>query len=136
MANLNYTKYIGMLRDPKVNKHLLIAEVLSSFSFDELQTFKRRMPKMFHSLLKVPKLRRKCFDDVFVKGRVLSKESVDIYGSMAFIVLNNASELNNYLKIKNQLIHATAIGSYNDAYSLLDKIERRCRLPCSERTMS
>ena len=124
MANMNYTKYMGMLRDPKVNKHLLIAEVLSSFSFDELQIFKKRMPKMFHSLLKVPKLKRKCFDEVFVKGQVLSKDSVDIYGSMAFIVLNNATELNKYIEIKNQLIQATAIGRYNEAYSLLDKIEK------------
>lgn len=113
-----------MLRDPKINKHRLIAEVLSSFSFDELQIFKRRMPKMFHGLLKVPKLKRKCFDEVFVKGQVLSKESVDIYGSMTFIVLNNVTEINKYIEIKNQLIQATAISSYNEAYSLLDNIEK------------
>ncbi len=124
MANDNYTKYMEMLRNPKINKHLLIAEILSSLSFDELQKFKRRMPKMFHGLLKVPKLKRKCFDEVFVKGQVLSKESVDIYGSMTFVLLNNASELNKYIEIKDQLIQATAISSYKEAYSLLDKIEK------------
>lgn len=123
MGKINYSRYVGLMRNPKVNKHLLIAEVLSLFSFDDLQAFKRKLPKMFHRILKVPKLKKKCFEDVFVKGIMLPKDTVDIFGSMTFIVLNNATEINRYIKLKNQLILATATQNYSDAYSLLDKIE-------------
>ena len=108
----------------KINKVSLIIEVLSRLSYKELLCFKRKIPSVFHSLLKVPYLRRKNFDDIFRTGKILYKNPVDLYGTLAFIIQNNDNIINHYVRLKEQLDYETLIGNYNNAYKLLEQIEQ------------
>ncbi len=115
--------YLRQLSNSRINKVSLINEALSNLTYDELQVFKKKVPSLFGSLLKNPYLRRKRFSDIFGSGKFLLGEFVDVYGALAFIILNNSKEINRYLELKNKLDFFTAIQEYEEAYSLLDSIE-------------
>lgn len=117
-------KYISALSNPKVNKYDLMAEVMSVLSFDELQFFKRKTPMLFQGLLKFSYLKRKKFSDIFSKGKILWSNSVDLYGTLSFIIQNNSKDINRYLQLKEELDNATSVMQYAKAYSLLDQIEK------------
>lgn len=48
-------------------------------------------------------LKRKNFADIFTKGKVLWKDAKDLYGAIAFVILNNAKEINHYIQLKEKL---------------------------------
>lgn len=124
MGQTNVNKYISLLSNQRVNKFNLIAEVLSTLSFDELQAFKRKTPVIYKGLLMVSYLKRKNFADIFTKGKVLWKDAKDLYGAIAFVILNNAKEINHYIQLKEKLDFAAATQQYKEAYVLLDQIEK------------
>lgn len=123
MIKTGISYHLSQLTNPKVNKNSLIIEILSKYSYSELLTFKRRIPHIFMSLLKVPYLRRRNFADIFKVGKVLWAGTVDVYGAIAFIIQNNSEEINHYLELKKKLDYATATKQYITAYSLLEQID-------------
>jgi len=100
-----------------------VAEVLSKFEYKDLLRFKNMTPKAFHSLLRLPNLRRKNFGDIIKKGKVIWPDVVDIYGALTFIIQQNADVINHYVVLKEKLDLATAIKQYDEAYALLKQIE-------------
>ena len=124
MIKTSIAHHLSQLTNPKVNKNNLIIEVLSNYSYPDLLSFKRRTPHIFMSLLKVPYLKRKSFEDIFKVGKVLWDGTVDVYGAIAFIIQNNANEINHYLELKEKLDYATATKQYETAYDLLEQIDK------------
>lgn len=124
MEKSNISKYITLLYKPKINKFNLIVEAMSELSFEELQSFKRKTPKLFQSLLKVSSLKRKRFVDIFTGVKMPWNKNTDIYGVITFIILNNAKEINDYIQLKEKLDLATSIQRYDESYSLLSQIEK------------
>jgi hypothetical protein len=122
MDKKNINRYIEMFCKPKINKINLVAEVLSRFQYGELQTIQKRTPRMFQSLYKVPYLKRSSISDIFSIGKILWDNTVDVYGALTFVILNNAKEINHYVKLRRQLDYATAVMHYDEAYRLLDQI--------------
>ena len=107
MTQKDISNYIKSLHNQRVDKISLIIQVLSCLSFEELQMFHSKMPRMFQGLLKVPYLKRKQYADIFKKGKILWKDCVDVYGAIAFIIQNNAECINHYLNLKHSLDYAT-----------------------------
>lgn len=124
MGQTIVNKYLTYLAKPKVNKFHLIAEVLSVFSFDELLLFKRKAPTIYKGLVRMSYLQRKNYADIFTSGKMLRPDTVDIYGAIAFIILNNSKELNQYIQLKGELDYYTAIHKYETSYNLLAQIDR------------
>lgn len=124
MDKSNIKKYINYLSNTRINKTKLIVEVLSQLSYYDLQTFKKLSPKMFYGLLKVPYLKRKKYADIFNEGKVLWKDTIDVYGALSFVILNNADNINHYVVLKQQLDYNTAIMNYEKAYGLLEQIDK------------
>lgn len=121
MPNLNF--YIPYLSKPWVDKTALVTEVLSRFEYKDLVRFKKMMPKVFHGLLKLPKLRRKNFGDIIKKGKTIWTDVVDIYGTLTFIIQQNADVINRYIELKEKLDTATVLRQYGEAYAILKQIE-------------
>lgn len=119
----NFNNYIKCFTNSKIDKQKLIVEILSKFNLNELITFKKRTPSIFQSLLRIPSLKRKQFSDILSKGKPLKRNTVDIYGALTFIILNNATSINQYLRLKKELDLATAIQKYDDAYNLLTQLD-------------
>lgn len=115
--------YISKYTNPKVDKIVLVVEVLSNYSFSDLQVFQSRTPNLFKGLLKLPYLKRKTFSSIFKTGKALWHETVDPYGAISFIILNNDKEINHYLELKEKLDFATATHQYEDSYKLLKQID-------------
>lgn len=124
MGKTEFDNYIRLMRNPRISKPYLVADILSAFTFEELKSFKKRVPGIFHGMLKMPNLKKRKFEDIFVVGNILKKDVADIFGSLAFIIIENADSINRYLELKKRLDFATAIARYDEAYSLLDKIEK------------
>lgn len=124
MGKTNVRYYLTQLSNHKVNKQSLMIEILSSFSYQELVSFKEKVPRVFQGILKMPYLKRKSFSDIFKTGKILWSGSTDLYGSIAFIIQNNALDINRYIELKEQLDYATVIKQYDVAYSLLEQIEQ------------
>lgn len=122
MDKANINSYIRLLSNRKINKLNLVAEVLSNFNFEELQTLKKRTPQMFQSLYKVPYLKRTNYSDIFSTGKILWDNTVDVYGALTFVILNNAKEINHYIELRTQLDYATAVMKYEEAYKILGQI--------------
>lgn len=124
MGKAEFGKYIALMRNPKINKTALVSAILSDCTFEELKSFRKKVPGLFQGMLKMPYLRKKRFENVFVKGFSLKRDAKDIFGALTFVILNNADVLNNYLTLKTQLDIATATGHYEEASALLDRIEK------------
>lgn len=122
MDKTKLNNYIRLLGNPKINKLSLLTEMLSSFNYEELQTLQKRTPRMFQGLYKVPYLKRKSYSDIFTNGKILWTDTVDVYGALSFIILNNAKEINRYIELRMQLDYATAVKQYDKAFRLLDQI--------------
>ena len=123
MTKSKVSTLISQLSNSKINKLNLIVEAFSTLTYDELKKFDSRIPQIFRGLLKIPYLKRKSFSDIFTSGKVLWSNTVDMYGALSIIILNNAKELNKYIALKESLDYATAVQNYQDAYSLLKQIE-------------
>ena len=116
-------KYISILSNSRINKNALITEVLSRCTLQELETFGKRTPKIFHGLLRIPYLKRKQYSDIFETGRVLLRDTVDIYGAIAFVILNNVEAINRYVELKLKLDESTAVKKYDDSYRIINQID-------------
>lgn len=121
-TKINY--YLPFFSNTRVNKLDMMTEVLSVLSFDELQLFKRKTPVLSQGLLKIPYLKRKSFSEIFTKGRALWNETKDVYGAIAFVILNNAQEINRYIQLKEKLDILTSTQKYEEAHRLLDQIDK------------
>lgn len=128
MDKVNLNQYIGLLSNSKINKYNLIVEVLSRFSYDDLLAFQKKTPRMFLGLLKVPFLKRNNYSDFFKNGKTLWSNTLDVYGALTFVILNNAKEINHYVELRTQLDYATAVKEYDRAYRLLDQIGKEVSL--------
>ena len=115
--------YISKYTNPKVDKIVLVVEVLSNYSFSDLEVFQSRTPNLFKGLLKLPYLKRKTFSSIFKTGKALWRETVDPYGAISFIILNNDKEINHYLELKEKLDFATVTHQFEDSYKLLKQID-------------
>lgn len=121
MANLSY--YITFFSKARVDKTTLVVEVLSNFEYKDLIRFKKMTPRVFHSLLKLPYLRRKNFGDLIKRGKPIWSEVNDVYGAITFIIQQNADIINRYVELKEKLDLATVVMHYDEAYDLLKQIE-------------
>lgn len=83
---------------------------------------KKSLSPIFHRFLKIPHLKRKSFKDIFRRGYFL-RDNSDLFGALTFIIQNNAEDINNYIALKEKLDTATLYGDYEEAYSLLKRID-------------
>lgn len=122
MANISF--YLSYLTKPRVDKNALMVEVLSKFEYKDLLRFKAKTPLVLKGLLKLPFLRRKSFGELAKRVKPIWDDVVDIYGAMTFIVEQNADAINRYIVLKEKLDIATATKKYEEAYSMLNQIEK------------
>ena len=124
MGKDNLQNYIKEFNNPKSDKTLLYIRVLSAFPYDTLIRFRKKVPLVFKSVLRLPYLKKKRYEDIFKNGHILFTDCIDIFGALAFIIENNAADINRYVKLKDELDYHTVLGHYPDAYGILDRIER------------
>lgn len=124
MVSSNVNKYISYLSNNRINKFSLITEVLSVFTFDELNAFRSKVSAVYRGLASLSYLKRKSYSDIFTKGRMLWPDSTDLYGALAYIIISNSKDINHYIQLKEELDNATAISDYKESYRLLTQIDK------------
>ena len=121
------SRYLAALQNPQLDKLGVVSEIYSNLSYDELQVFKKRVPRLFQSLVSLTYLKRQSFEKVFNSGYQFDKgDDVREYvGMLAYIFEQHQKELNLFMKLYYEFEQSLLAGKYNDCRKKLNEINTK-----------
>ena len=121
------SRYLAALQNPHLDKLAVVADIFSHLSYDELHVFKKRVPRLFQSLINLNYLKRQSFDKVFNSGYQFDKgeDICEYIGMLAYIFEEHQKELNLFLKLYNEFEESLLLGKYNDCRKKLNEINTK-----------
>ena len=120
----NITKYILELQNPKTDKLAVISDALCYLSYDELIVFNKRVPRLFHSLVKLNYLKRQSYGKVGNVGYTFGKgdDVCEYIGTLAYIFEQHRESLNLFVELFYEYEKSLLSGKYEDCKKILNKI--------------
>ena len=126
-GNNQISKYISLLKDQRSNKLVVVSEMLSNLSYDELIEANRRTPKIFASLISLKYLRRSSFGKIASSGYYFEKgENICEYiGVLAYIFEQHKECLNLFVDLFYEFEKSLLLGDYEKCATILNEINTK-----------
>lgn len=126
-SNKRISKYIPLFNRTDINKIILISDILSKLTYDEIVLLKKKVPKLFHGLFKVKYLRRCSYSEVASSGSYIQKgdDIIEYFGTLAYIFEQHKDILNLFVGLLSQFEKHFLLGDFNKCLDILHEINDR-----------
>lgn len=121
------TKYLQLLRNPKINKVDLAVSILQELNYDELCSLRNRTPIVFKSIVTANYLKRNSFESIAKSGQNFSsveKDYIEYIGTLAYIFEQNKEQINSFAKCRDAFEYCLLNGKYKECNDLLERINK------------